>query len=214
MKRYFGAYANFETPSKEDAASLLSADNMVGDVYDIDIVYDPETSATRAWLVSRFDERIGFFDPDVSRKINLARADGLECKGILSFLAFTNHPGDGHYWGSAAVICYPTAHAQEFTVFIDAVSKKIGDDVRPRIDFDGEAVDKVIESGGTWMPTQTITLPSDEKGMAILKRRRRMTDKLIEQGRARNKGCYVASWVCLLAVVALIVFGLKSCFGW
>lgn len=212
MARYFGRYADFETVSKESAASLLSADNMVGDVYDIVIEYDGD--ATKAWLVSRFDERIGFFDPDVSRRLNIAKADGLACKAILSFVAFTNHPEDGYYWGSAAIVCYPPAYEQEFSKFIAGVAAKIGDDVRPRVDFDGEAVDKVIESGGDWMPSQTVPLPSDQEGMAILKRRRRMLDKLIEQGRSRNKGCFVASWVVLLAVVALIVFGLKSCFGW
>lgn len=214
MERYFGRYANFETISKEDAATLLSADNMVGDVYDVVVEYDEETSSTRAWLVSRFDARIGYLDPDVSRKMSLLQADGLTCKAILSFVAFTNHPGEGHYWGSVALVCYRPADAEAFAAFIAAVSKRIGDDVRPRIDFDAEAVDKVIDSNGTWMPTQTVSLPANEKGMAILKRRRRMMDKMIEQGRARNKGCYLASWACLLAAVALIVFGLKSCFGW
>lgn len=212
MARYFGTYADFETVSKKDAAALLGADSMVGDVFDIE--FELANGVTKAWLVSRFGERVGYFDPNTSRKLNLAKADGLTCKAVLSFVAFTNRSDEGRYWGSAAIICYKPAYNDEFSKFIAAVSKKIADDVRPRVDFDNEAVDKIIESGGAWMPSQTVSIPSGDKGMAIIKRRRSVTDKLIEQGRARNKGCYVASWAVLLAVVVLVVFGLKSCLGW
>ena len=44
-----------------------------------------------------------------------------------------------------------------------------------------------------------------------MKSRRKMSEKLIEQGRKGNKGCYVVSWLFLLLVVAGLLFGLKSC---
>lgn len=212
MATYFGKYADFDTVSKSEAGELLGANNAVGDVYNIEL--EMEDGSYRAWLVNQFGSRIGFFDTEVSRKLSITAADGLVCKAVLSFVAFTNHPGEGHYWGSAAIVCYNPAYEKEFTKFIASLSDKIGDDVRPRIDFDKEAVQRIIDTDGEWMPTQTTLLPSDVKGMAIIKRRRRLVDKLTSQGRARNKGCYVASWVFLLLIVALIVFGLKSCFGW
>ncbi len=141
-------------------------------------------------------------------------ADGMVEKAVLSFVSFTDHPGEGHYWGQVAVMCYGAPYAAEFDEFVKNVAVKIAGDVRPRIDFDAEAVDKVIDSGGTWMPTQTVALPDMQKGMAVIKRRRSVTEKLIDQGRAGNKGCYIVSWIFLLAVVALIVFGFKSCLGW
>lgn len=62
---------------------------------------------------------------------------------------------------------------------------------------------------------RTSLLPRHAEGCGHHKMRRRsVTDKLIDQGRAGNKGCYLASWAFLLAVVALIVFGFKSCLGW
>lgn len=212
MKRYFGTYEDFQTASKADAGPLLGANNAVGDIYDIDLELDD--GVHKAWLVSKFGDRIGSFDESFSRKLSLLAADGLQLRGILSFVAFTDHPDDGHYWGQAAVICYSAAYEAEFDRFIGNVAAKIGEDVRPRIDLGEDAVNHIIESEGEWMPKQTVSLPDTQKGMAIIKRRRSVTDKLIEQGRAGNKGCYVLSWVFLLALVALIVFGAKSCFGW
>lgn len=212
MQKYFGKYVDFQTASKADAGALLGADIAVGDVCDIEI--DLEDGVHKAWITNKAGQRVAFFDAKFSRKLSLLAADGLIEKAILSFVAFTDHPDDGHYWGQAAVICYGAPYAQEFDRFVDNVAAKIGSDVRPRIDFDAEAVDKVIDSGGTWMPIQNVTLPDMQKGAAIIKRRRSVTDKLIDQGRAGNKGCYLASWAFLLAVVALIVFGFKSCLGW
>lgn len=211
MRNYFGEYATFEVASKKESGILLGADNMVGDIYDISI--ELKNGDYKAWIDNRFDQSIGYFDPDESRKLSLAKADGMILKAILSFVAFTNHQGEGHYWGSMAIIGYNPAYKEEFSVFIDGISKKIADDIRPKLDFGAEGVDKVIESNGRWIPDQTIPLPEVDKGMAILKRRRKMMDKLIEQGRSRNKGCYIASWILLLCIVALVVFIAKSCVG-
>ena len=35
---YTGFYARFDTPSKKDAAVLLGADNLVGDLFDVEFV--------------------------------------------------------------------------------------------------------------------------------------------------------------------------------
>lgn len=206
MDNYFGRYERFETASKKDAAALLGADNLVGDVYDIDI--EMVDGAQRAWLVSRFDARIGYFDTKISRKLSVLKAQGLTCKAILSFVAFTENSEEGKYWGDVAVICYNPAYAEDFAPFMKAVSKKLGEGVRPKVDLGADGADKIIESHGEWMPKQTVSYPDkgQNKGTAIIKRRRSVTDKLVEQGRAGNKGCYIVSWVFLLALVALIVY--------
>ena len=56
------------------------------------------------------------------------------------------------------------------------------------------------------MPSQTVPLPKSEKGTAYLKQRRKLSERMIDKGRAGNKGCYVVSWVFLLALVTLVVF--------
>ena len=206
MENYFGKYARFETASKKDAAALLGADNLVGDIYDIDIEIDNGTH--RAWLISRFNARIGYLDEKTSRKLSLLKAQGLTCKAILSFVAFTESSEEGKYWGEVALICYNSAHADAFAIFLQAVSKKLGEGVRPKIDFGADGADKIVDTHGEWMPKQTVSYPDrgQNKGTAIIKRRRSMTDRLVEQGRAGNKGCYIVSWIFLLALVALIVY--------
>lgn len=204
MEKYFGKYERFETVSKKDAGVLLSADNLIGDVYDIEV--EIVDGVQQAWLVSRFDTRIGYFKADFSRRISILQAQGLTCKAVLSYVAFTDHPDEGVYWGNVAVICYNPAYAEAFENFIKQLSAKLADSVRPKIDLNAERVDKIIETDGQWFPKQTTSFPTKEKGTAIVKRRRSMTDKLVEQGRAGNKGCYVLSWVFLLALVALVVF--------
>ena len=212
MPKYFGEYADFETVSKKDSGLLMGADNMVGDIYDIHV--ELADGIHKGWLDNRFDQRIGFLDPKTSRQISLLAADGMICKAILSFVAFSTGPDEGHYWGQVAIICYDPAYEADFDTFIKGVSAKIADDIRPKLDFDNEGVTKVIESGGTWMPSQRITLPETSKQMSFIKRKRKLTDRMIEQGRAGNKGCDIVSWVFLLAIVALIVFAVKSCAGW
>lgn len=209
MERYFGTYHAFKTPSKKDAADLMGPNNLVGDRYTVDCTL--EDGAHRAWLVNRFGTRVGFFEEDFSRKLSLLAADGMTLAALLSFVAFSEQPEPGEYWGQMAVIAYAPAYAEEFEPFIAGVSALLGKGIRPKLSFEGAAVEKVIESKGAWMPSERESVPSKEKGMALLKTRRGFTDGLVEAGRSGNKGCYILSWAFLLALVAAIVIALKSC---
>lgn len=209
MDQYFGTYQTFETVSKKDAAVLLGADNLVGDRYTIEIELDGD--AHKAWLISRFDQRIGFFDGNFSRRLSILKANGLELTAILSFVAYTDMPEPGHYWGEMAVIAYNPAHKEAFERFITTVCTRMFDNVRTRVNFDAEGVERIISSGGSWVPEQTVPMPSKKKGTVIMKSKRSVSEKLIEQGRKGNKGCYVVSWAFILALVAALLFGLKAC---
>lgn len=209
MDQYFGTYQTFETVSKKDAAVLLGADNLVGDRYTIEIELDGD--AHKAWLISRFDQRIGFFDGNFSRRLSILKANGLELTAILSFVAYTDMPEPGHYWGEMAVIAYNPAHKEAFERFITTVCTRMFDNVRTRVNFDAEGVERIISSGGLWVPEQTVPMPSKKKGTVIMKSKRSVSEKLIEQGRKGNKGCYVVSWAFIIALVAALLFGLKTC---
>lgn len=209
MDQYFGTYQTFETVSKKDAAVLLGADNLVGDRYTIEIELDGD--AHKAWLVSRFDQRIGFFDGNFSRRLSILKANGLELTAILSFVAYTDMPEPGRYWGEMAVIAYNPAHKEAFERFITTVCTRMFDNVRTRVNFDAEGVERIISSGGSWVPEQTVPMPSKKKGTVIMKSKRSVSEKLIEQGRKGNKGCYVVSWAFIIALVAALLFGLKAC---
>ena len=197
MNQYFGTYHRFETASKKEAGRLLGADNLVGDLYHIDCTM--EGTAHKAWLVSRFDQRIGYFDEDFSRDLSILAARDLTLVAMLSFIAFTESPEPGHYWGEVAVVAY------------ENVAMRMQDGIRTNVSFEPDGVNRIVESRGTWIPEKTIPLPQKEKGTVIMKSRRSLSERAIEQGRKGNKGCYLVSWAFLLALVAGALFAMKSC---
>ena len=208
-ERYFGTYARFDTLSKKDAAALLGADNLIGDVFEI--VFQTEHGVSTAWMKNRFGGLIGFFDAAFSRKLNVLAARGWKLQAVLSFVAFTDRPEPGHYWGQAAVICFDPTLEQAFGPFIASTAQRLSDGVRSEVDLGEQGVEQVVSSNGTWTPKKTVAFPAKEAGTVIMKSRRKMSEKLIEQGRKGNKGCYAVSWLFLLLLVALALFGLKSC---
>ncbi|MDO4289857.1 MAG: hypothetical protein Q4C41_01315 [Eggerthellaceae bacterium] len=209
MNQYFGTYQTFETTSKNEAAALIGADNLVGDLFEIDI--ELEESGHRAWLVNKFGKRVGFFNEAFSRKLSVMKARGLAMKAILSFVAYTDHPDPGYYWGEMAVICYNTAYESAFEKFIGSTCEHMCDGVRVRVDLGDDGVAHIIESNGEWTPSQTEPMPKMDKGTAVMKSKRSVSEKMIEQGRKGNKGCYAISWIFLFVLAAAVVFGLRSC---
>lgn len=206
--RYFGQYARFDTVSKKDAAALLGADNLVGDRYEV--VFKRDDDAITAWLRNRFGAEVGFFDIDTSRQLNVLNARGWDIRAVLSFVAYTDAPEPGHYWGHAALICNEPGLAEPFDAFAAGIGTSLGDGRQPDIDLGEQGVSQVLESNGSWVPKKSVPYPDKENGTAILKRRRKLSEKVIEQGRKGNKGCYAVSWAFLLLVVAGILFGLKA----
>lgn len=208
-QRYFGSYARFDTKTKREAAILLGADNLVGDVFDI--VFERENGISVAWMKNRFGALIGFFDEDLTHQLSVLSARGWKLQALLSFVAYTDDPAPGFYWGQAAIICYDTEVEQAFDIFVEGVSKRLADGTRPAIDLGEQGVNQVVEHKGAWQPKKTLSLPQEQDRTVIMKSQQKMSEKLIEQSRKGNKGCYVASWAFLLVLVALIIFGLKSC---
>lgn len=209
MERYFGTYQTFQTASRKEAADLIGADNLVGDYYTIECTI--ENGEQKAWLVNKFQKRVGFFDTSFSRQLSLLKAQEMTLIALLSFVAYTDHPEPGYYWGQAAVMAYDPRFEESFAPFIAQVSQAIKNDRRPILDLNESSIEKVVESKGDWVPKDTVALPSPKKGTALIKARQSLTDRLVEESRKGNKGCYVVSWAFLLALVALIIFGLKSC---
>lgn len=208
-ERYFGTYARFDTKSKRDAAALLGADNLVGDQFDI--VFENEDGATVAWMKNRFGALIGFFDASTSRQLQVLAARGWTLKALLSFVAFTDSPDPGHYWGEAVVIGYNPQWEQAFSHFVGTLGTRMTNGIRPDVALGEQGIEQVIESNGSWSPKKTYPLPEKKAGTVILKSRRKFSEGLIEQGRMGNKGCYAVSWAFLLALVVGVLFALKAC---
>lgn len=166
MERYIGTYQTFQTVSRKEAADLIGADNLIGDRYTIECTI--EDGIQKAWLVNRFQRRIGFFEPAYSRSLSILKAQGMELTALLSFVAFTDHPEPGYYWGEAAVIAYDPAYRGAMEPFIAGLSKEMAKGRRPRVHLETKGVDQIIQSQGSWLPTDTVPYPAKKKGLSLI----------------------------------------------
>lgn len=209
---YFGRYGRFETVSKKDLGSLLSADNQVGDVFEV--VFISEGSVRKAWMKNRFGNLIGFFDEQTTHQLSLCEAREWEIRSLLSFVALTENPEPGFCWGEAALICFEKKHSDAFDAFVEGVSKKLANGVRPDIDLGEIGVTSVLESQGSWLPSRTIPLPEKKSGTVIMKYDRRISEKMIDKAREGNNGCLIVGWafiaVIILVIVLVVLFALRS----
>ena len=207
---YEGFYAEYDTPSKKVGSMLMGADSLVGD--DLKVDFRTEDGRVVAWLLNKFGAEVGFLDVEGSRKLQLANARGQKIRTLLSFVAYSDTPDPGHYWGEVAIICFNPAYAEEMDAFADRIGARMADGVRPAINLGSSAVQKIFDEPD-WVPTDTVPLPKKEKGMAVLKDRQSMSEKMIEQGRARNKGCYAVSWAFIVVLVLVIAYFVAHAFG-
>lgn len=182
---------------------MMGADDLVGNAYSISM--EVQDGRMVAWISNKFGAKRAFLDEEVSQKIQLAQARGQEVRALLSFVAYTDAPEPGFYWGEVAVFCFDPSVSQPVEAFIKRIGERLAEGVRPRIDLGSEAIRKMLDDPN-WMPSETVPLPKKEVGMAILKQHQSLGDKMVEQGRARNKGCYVVSWLFILVVVAFLVY--------
>ncbi|MGI6045798.1 MAG: hypothetical protein ACOYCA_03035 [Eggerthellaceae bacterium] len=206
---YEGFYARFETYSKTDAAILLGANCLVGDEFEIRI--EKDKTPERAVLFNKFDTNIGYFNNKDTRKIRLLLARGWKVRAVLSLVCFSENDDEGEYWGEMAVFGYDPKHEEAFDNFVKGISEVIASGTRLKIDLGAQMAERIVETNGDWLPSQKLPKQKKKEGTAIIKDHRTATESLVEQGRKGNKGCYVVSWIFLLAVVAAVVYGLKSC---
>lgn len=206
---YFATYARFETESKEAAAAFLGADNIIGDTFSIEQEY--VDGKRTAWIVNPFGKRMGFIDEKTAEKVDLCNAKGWNTVALLALVAFTEKPAPGLYWGQVLIVSYDPEYEVEFSTFIENIGKQLGNGVRPDVSLGKESLQKVVDTKGEWVPSGRVPLPKKDKGTAWVKTQRTGTERLVRQARKGNMGCTVISWIILLALVALIVFGLHSC---
>lgn len=207
---YEGFYSRFESPDKAMGSMLMGPDNLVGDDYTVD--FRTEDGRVVAWLKNKFGADVGYLDVNGSRRLQLANARDQQIRVLLSFVAYSDEPDPGLYWGEMAVICFNQAHAEVMNAFADRIAERLAEGNRPKIDLGSQAVKKLLDDP-EWLPAETVPLPEKKTGSAVLKDHRTMSEKMIEQGRARNKGCYAISILFIVVVVALVVFGIARLAG-
>lgn len=208
---YEGFYARFDTPEKKIGSLMLGADDLVGDRYSIEFKVEDGTSI--AWLSNKFGAERGFFDEKTSRRVQIAQARGNEVVALLSFVAYSDAPEPGIYWGEMAVICYDPVDSEVMEGFVDRIATMMADGKRPDIDLNAKAVENIFNQP-EWVPSGRVALPDKKKkGFALMKDHQSASERAIEQGRAGNKGCYAVSYLIYILIAAGLIFGGLKLFG-
>lgn len=208
MDRFFGTYHRFETVSHKEGALLLSADNLIGDRFEVEFEFIE--CSQRAWLINKFNKRIGYFDSDFSRRLSLLKASDASITAFLSFVAYTETDNGGSYWGEMAIVSRETRLVDDFNPLVDWLADQLKKGVRPRIDLDCKAIDKYLSSDLTWRPSQTLPRPKFEKGTVMMKDEISISDRIIEQGRKGNPGCYAITWAIFIGIAVGVFFLVKA----
>ena len=106
---YEGFYARFDTVDKAQGSMIMGPDHIVGDDYEV--FFKSENDQVVAWVRNKFGADTGFFDPDTSRKLRLANARDLTIRAVLSYVAYSDDPNPGVYWGQMALFCFSPRYA-------------------------------------------------------------------------------------------------------
>lgn len=206
---YYATYARFDTVDKESAAAFLNADNIIGDPFTIDHEITPD--GRKAWIVNPFGKRMGYISEEAAEKVDLCNAKGWNTVALLALVAFSEDPKPGQYWGEVVIISYDPQYETAFSTFVGRVGDLLGKGIRPKVKLGRDALNKIIENQGQWEPKDRVALPEKKKGTAWVKTERTGTELLVKQARKGNIGCTIVGWIFLLALIALIAFGLHSC---
>ena len=206
---YFGTYARFTAPDKKMGAALGGPDNAVGDIGTIEWQLDQD-KRQQAWLKNPYGVLIGHLNPMVSHTVALYQAKGWEIRYVLSFTALSERPDRGEYWGEAAIIAFSPRYAEQFERFLTLFSQRAADGLRPNPDLNPQAVESIVNDPSSWRPGAKVKIPQGDGRTAILKDHRTLHDKILDQARRKNPGCYVVGWAFIIAVIALFLWLLHA----
>lgn len=217
MDNYFGKYVRGFAVNSEQAAKLMNADNIIGDIYKVKC--EMVNGKHRAVVLNRFGETPVFFDSETSREIAINQAKGFLTYAILTLVGFTTKHSEEeedsseNYWAEFAVISFPDLEKEAFTRFVEIISKSVKKNRRPEVALSEEDIKKVISSNGDFLPVATHPKPEKVKGQVLMKSRVSLTEMMVEEGRKKNPGCYIFGWLFLLVFVALFILLIKTILG-
>lgn len=201
---YFAQYCTFIALSKERGGYLLSADNLVGDMFEI--TFEMQEGQQVAALFNKFGYKVGFLDGKITHKLLLCKADGWELHAALSAVFFSEHKDGGYYWGEVAVMCFSRRNSESFTLFMEGICKELRKGRRPSINLKPQGVNTVIESKGNWVPKDKEEKRKLPSGTVVVKDMLKYDETLIEMARNKNIGCMIIGWAFIIALIALGIY--------
>ena len=206
---YFGTYATFRAPDKRTGAVLAGPDSAVGDIGTVTWQLD-ENKRQQAWLENPYGAVFGCLDASTSHTLALYRAKGWTIRYVLSFTAYSELPEPGEYWGQAAIIAFAPRYTEQFEIFLHTFAQRMGEGLRPDPALGASTVESIINDPSSWKPTSKVKIPQGNGRCVVLKDHRTLHDKLLDQARSKNPGCYIIGWAFIFALIAGVAWMLHS----
>lgn len=199
--RFEGFYGTFTTPDKTVASRILGADVPIGSILHFDFQRDPE----KIWVFDRYNHALGTLDADSDLKVRLMHAHNQEIQAVLAAVFFTENENEGTFWAEILIMGYSVSYHKTFNRFVERISGLCIEGIRPDIDLGEQGIAKLLEDND-WLPTKRIAPRTLSSDTVRVKSKQSFQEKMVEQARAGNKGCFFAGWAFLLALVALVVW--------
>lgn len=207
---YLARYCTFKSKDKTSGGYLLSADSLVGDVFDI--VFETVDSMQQAQLRNRFGYTVGYFDHRTTHTLLRCQADGWELHAILSLVLFCQNNEDSYYWGEVALMCFSPRYHDELTRFMNSVAKQIGSGRRPAIDLKPSTVQSIIEKKGDWVIKDREPKFTVAPGNIIVKDHLKLDERFVEMARRKNVGCMIIGWAFIIGLAVLFLYLIRGFF--
>lgn len=202
---YFGTFSRFQVTNKKEGVALVSSDNAIGDIGTVVWRVD-EHQKQQAWLKNRFGFEIAYLDAEISYTLAVFQAKGWVIRYVLSLIAYSEKPAPGAYWGEAAIIAYAPRYENQFDLFLTTFAQRMAEGLRPDPDLSPKTIETIILNPSSWKPTFRAKTFKTDRETVILKDHRSMHDRLLDQARKKNPGCYVISWLFIISIIVAIIY--------
>ncbi|MCF0104591.1 MAG: hypothetical protein HUJ51_04330 [Eggerthellaceae bacterium] len=206
---YFAAYMRFIAEDEKEAAYLMGADNCVGDLLHFE--RSAALDGISTVVINRFGKKIGTLESSDSQTGRFYEEKGWTLIGVIDFIAVKAKKRAGHLVQIVA-FSSPPKHAKDLNVFVKIFANALAEGKRLDPLLSAEEQKKMLSAGGVYLPERKRPLEKS-KDFEYLKTELSLKEKIVEQARQKNPGCYAASILWLNLVCAGVIFLILSLFG-
>lgn len=198
MQEIYTKYIQAKPANKIQAAQLTSSNSVVGNFFNLE--YDKEIK--QIIIFNKYKYPVAQLSAEDSKKIYLQINKENIIKCMLAYVTYCQ-PKNCHY-ATFLFIAYPKQYKKAYNNFTNLIKSKIEQGIYPQINIEKYEHNQIIKKNGNFRIQKNIK-PDLKSGTVIVKDKISFTEKLIEEARNKNKGCYFASIVFLLTLAAFII---------
>ncbi|MCF0231897.1 MAG: hypothetical protein HUJ63_06460, partial [Enterococcus sp.] len=201
-KNFFASYVRFFAGEAKNAAYLMGPDNAVGDMLHFETVSTPNALVTE--ILNRFDKKIGILEPQDSHDIRILEEKDWQIFGLLDYVAVHTEVKT-NYCAGVLLLAAPNKYSESLENFTMLLSSELSEGKRLDALLSPSEQKEMFANNGEFLPTRRRALEKEEN-FKYLKTEASLKEKIYEQGRQKNPGCYIVSISFLVLIAAGLIF--------